>query len=87
MSSKTAEGVGVAPPKCADVASPRRILTVRTEQGRYLQGLQALQKGSGFVFILLCWAAVRIRAGPGIRLSRWRGTLRFVTIVLFLHFL
>lgn len=57
----------------------------------YLQGLEALQKGLGFVFVLFCLAGIRIgvrwRPGVWLRLSRRRGAVLFGAIVLLLHFL
>lgn len=46
----------------------------------YLQGLQALQKGLGFV--LLCQAGVRVGAWPAV----WLRLGLFGTVVLLLHF-
>lgn len=53
---------------------------------RYLQGLQALQKGLGFV--LLCQAGVGVGTRPAVwlRLGRRRGVVLFGTVVLLLHF-
>lgn len=62
----------------------------------YLQGLEALHEGLGFVFVLFCFIRIgtRRRLQPGgvwLRLSRWLrllgGAVLFWAIVLLLHFL
>lgn len=54
----------------------------------YLQGLQALQEGLGFVLVLFRQAGIRIGARPAVwlRLGRQRGAVLFGTVVLLLHF-
>lgn len=56
--------------------------------GCYLQGLEALQKGLGFVFVLFCSAGIRIGVRPAVwhRMSHRRGAVLFGTVVLLLHF-